>query len=406
MRNLIIAFVLALFIVACVPVDQARVPTGEAVKEVPPPLDEPAAPAQPPAEEPAPETPAESLAPASRFTIEAVEGDLIQLKPEALDPDGDVVEFTFTKPFDTNGQWQTEIGDEGKYDVVVGASDGKSTTTETVTVIVTRANRPPVVDCREIVVNEGEIVDLHKGCTVSDEDSGEVIVTYSGWMSGWKYQTGYDDAGAHTVTITASDKDPGQATVAFLHTVIRNVTITVRNTNRAPVFGDDFPSVITATENDVITLPQNLVTDPDKDPVKITFSAPFNENGVWKTKIGDAGSYDVDVVATDGESSTKKTVTIKIGLLNTAPVLKTIPDITVKEGETVKLPISATDREGDKLTTTISGWMTSDTYKTTYEDAGSYTVKVTVTDGEFTASQTVPVTVQDVNRPPVFVNPA
>ena len=92
--------------------------------------------------------------------------------------------------------------------------------------------------------------------------------------------------------------------------------------------------------------------------------------------------------------------------MNTVPVLKTIPDITVKEGETVKLQISATDREGDKLTTTISGWMTGDTYKTTYDDAGSYTVKITVTDGQFTATQTVHVTVEDVNRPPVFVSPA
>lgn len=50
--------------------------------------------------------------------------------------------------------------------------------------------------------------------------------------------------------------------------------------------------------------------------------------------------------------------------------------------------------------------MTGETYKTTYDDAGEYTVKVTVTDGEFETSQIVPVTVRDVNRPPVFVTPA
>ncbi|HIH23542.1 TPA: hypothetical protein HA251_00755 [Candidatus Woesearchaeota archaeon] len=93
-------------------------------------------------------------------------------------------------------------------------------------------------------------------------------------------------------------------------------------------------------------------------------------------------------------------------MLNTAPVLKTISDVTVKEGETIKLPISAIDREGDKLITTISGWMTGDTYKTTYDDAGSYTVKVTVTDGVFNTTQVVKVTVIDQNRPPVFVVPA
>jgi hypothetical protein len=221
-------------------------------------------------------------------------------------------------------------------------------------------------------------------------------------MSSWKYQTSYDDAGSHQVTISASDRHKGQT----LHTVMKNVTVTVKNVNRAPVFSKDFPAEISATENDVITLPKNMASDPDKDPVTLTFSPPFDVNGVWKTKIGDAGSFDVDVVASDGQTTAKRTVHVKVGLLNTPPVLKTIPDITVKEGETVKLPISATDREGDKLTTIISGWMTSDTYKTTFEDAGTYTVKVTVTDGVFSTSQVVQVTVTDVNRPPVFVSPA
>jgi hypothetical protein len=92
--------------------------------------------------------------------------------------------------------------------------------------------------------------------------------------------------------------------------------------------------------------------------------------------------------------------------LNTPPVLKLIPDITVREGEMVKLPIVATDREGDKLTITVSGWMTADTKKTDYGDAGEYTAKVVVADGEYETSQVVHVTVLKVNRPPVFVVPA
>jgi hypothetical protein len=184
------------------------------------------------------------------------------------------------------------------------------------------------------------------------------------------------------------------------------VTITVQNTTRPPVFDAAFPSVITATENDIVTIPTISITDPDRDKVTITYSPPFDANGVWKTKIGDAGSYDIDVVASDGETTVKKTVTVRIGLLNTAPTLRTIPDVTVEEGETVKLQVSATDREGDPLTTTITGWMTSDTYRTTYDDAGNYTAKVIVTDGTFTTEQIVRITVIDVNRPPVFVTPA
>ena len=337
-----------------------------------------------------------------RFTIKGVEGDLMQLKPEAVDPDGDKITYTFTLPFDRNGNWQTKLGDEGKYTVIVTASDGKTSTSETVLVLIGRANRAPVINCQAITVSEGDKIDLHDGCSVTDEDNAEIVVTYSGWMDSWRYQTTYDDAGTHTVVITASDKRDRET----LHTVIKEVEVVVKNTNRAPVFSDSFPVEISAIENDIIALSRDAVSDPDGDKVTLTFSAPFDKDGVWKTKIGDAGSYTVDVVASDSGTTTKRTVVIKVGLLNTAPVLKTISDITVKEGETVKLPISATDREGDKLTVTISGWMTTDAYKTTYNDAGSYTAKVTVTDGEFTTIQVVNIVVVDVNRPPVFVTPA
>jgi hypothetical protein len=402
MRNILSIAILVL-LVACVPLEQARMPTGEVIKDT-----ETLAPEIAELEEPLPppETPAfqRSDEPTGNelYTIEGIEGELIQLRPEAVDPDGDKVTFTFSKPFDAEGRWQTMIGDEGKYTISVGATDGKTTTVESVRVIVGRANRPPVIDCRSVTVSEGENVDLHDACSISDEDDAEVIVTYSGWMGSWRYTTDYDDAGVHNVVITASDKRKGE----ILHTVIQDVTITVKNTNRAPVFSDSFPIVINAVEADVITLPQDMISDPDKDKVSVTFSEPFGTNGVWRTKIGDAGTYEVDVVASDGETSVKRRVTIKLGLLNTAPVLKRIPDITVKEGETVRIPVSATDREGDSLTIAFSGWMTEDTYKTTYSDAGSYTVKVTVSDGEFKAEQVVQITVEDVNRAPVFINPA
>ena len=127
---------------------------------------------------------------------------------------------------------------------------------------------------------------------------------------------------------------------------------------------------------------------------------------VRAAKVGDAGAYDVLVTAQNGNASSVRHVTVKIGLLNTAPTLTPIPDITLNEGETVKLPISATDREGNNITITIEGWMTARTYKTTYDDAGNHVVKVTASDGMLNSSQNVHVTVIDVNRPPVFVIPA
>ncbi len=403
MNKLIVAALLV-FLVACTAAPEEPFPTGAEVfdndsvtweaedileDELPEAPETPEELVQEPVEEP-------------YFTVSAVEGDLIELSPEAIDPDGDKVTYAFTEPFDKKGRWQTNIGDEGRYYVAVEASDGKEETMETILVIVGRSNRPPVIDCTPVIVKEGEMIDLHDSCTISDEDDTEVVVTYSGWMSSWRYTTTYDDAGTHKVVITASDKRDNE----ILHIVKEEVLVTVKNVNRPPVFLDDFPSSITATENDVITLPTELIDDPDNDKVTVTFSDPFDNKGVWKTEIGDAGDYTIDVVASDGKTSEKRTVRISLALLNTAPVLKNIPDITVYEGETVVLPVSATDREGDPLTVTYTGWMTSDTYETGYDDAGEYTVKVSVTDGAFTTSQVVHITVEDMNRPPVFVTPA
>ena len=87
-------------------------------------------------------------------------------------------------------------------------------------------------------------------------------------------------------------------------------------------------------------------------------------------------------------------------------MLKRINDITVYEGETINIPVDASDREGDELTVTVTGWMNSQTYTTTYDDAGEYTVTVIVSDGEYEAKQTFKVTVLDKNRPPIFRVPA
>jgi hypothetical protein len=88
--------------------------------------------------------------------------------------------------------------------------------------------------------------------------------------------------------------------------------------------------------------------------------------------------------------------------VNRAPVLDPIADITVNEGETVTFSPTANDPDGDTLTITYTGWMTSSSYTTNYADAGVHTVTVTVSDGALTDSQDVQVTVNNVNRAPVL----
>ena len=74
--------------------------------------------------------------------------------------------------------------------------------------------------------------------------------------------------------------------------------------------------------------------------------------------------------------------------------------MNVKEGDTVTLNPKATDADGDRLSYSYSGWMSSNTKQTGYSDAGVHKVNVSVTDGISTVSQEVTVTVSDVNREP------
>lgn len=333
----------------------------------------------------------------SRFAVTKTEGDLVILAPEAIDPDGDMVSYEFGAPFDANGEWQTTYGDAGEYTVMVKATDTKgASTTETVDVLILHANRPPFLHCPEkIVATEGETITID--CEVNDLEQEAVTLTYFGWMTDNTYTTTYEDAGTHEVTVVAKDES-GQSTEA-------TIAIVVHDANRAPIFPLDFPQELQGEEGDVFVIDTSEISDPDGDHVTVTFSSPFGSNGIWTSKIGDAGSYPVDVIASDGTASAKRTVRVDLAQINTAPVLERIPDITVYEGETIHLSVSATDRENDPLTTTVTGWMTSTNYTTTYDDAGTYTVKVTVSDGMHADSQVVHIIVIDRNRPPVFVVP-
>ena len=320
------------------------------------------------------------------------EGDLVSFADiEAMDPDGRDVTITFGYPLNEMGEWQTQEGDAGKYTIEIIASDGIDETKAYVLAIVEQRRIPPEIVVDEtITVLEGEEVFID--VRVIDHHDSDIKITFSGWMDSPRYQTTYDDAGEYTVTITASDG---------IEEVSKDVTVVVVEVNRPPVI--EMPTFdIVAIEGELIELDLNIY-DPDGDDVTVTYSEPFDNEGKWQTERGDAGTYDVVVRATDGEETTTVTIPVVVEVDNQPPVLEVPEVIEVDEGETVFIEVEAYDPDGDEVTITFSGWMDSDTYTTNFDDAGTYIVTVTASDGIDQVSKDVTIIVNDVNRPPVFI---
>jgi len=327
-------------------------------------------------------------------TVTVTEGEIASLAfLSAKDPDGDSVEYAYSKPFTSQGLWQTNDGDEGKYLVTVTASDGLLSTTENIQVIVLPSNKGPVIDCpTEISVKEGELVDL--GCTIYDREGDKVSYSITGFMDNMTYQTTYKDAGVHTVVIEATDGNK---------TNIKIIKLTVENVNRPPEVKKLEP--INVKEGDVVKL--NIDTkDPDGDKLVIVYPFPFDKTGVWQTKKGDAGNYELDGFVSDGTNDVEVPISINVEKLNVPPTIDNLDEfenIEVSEGDTIVLNVVASDEDGDNVTVNFSGFMTTKNYTTTYDDAGNHTVTITVSDKTHKVSQDINVEVLNKDRPPVFV---
>ncbi|MBN2111851.1 hypothetical protein JW707_02000 [Candidatus Woesearchaeota archaeon] len=156
----------------------------------------------------------------------------------------------------------------------------------------------------------------------------------------------------------------------------------------------------TVVEGELVDFPNLNAVDPDGDAITYTFTEPLDKDGKWKTKVGDAGKYKVTITASDGVTEVSQDVMVIVKALNNAPVMASLDDITVDEGDTVEIDVEVSDADGDDVDVEFSGWMKSESKVTGYNDAGTHTVTVTASDGKESVVQTVKVTVNDVNRAP------
>jgi hypothetical protein len=300
------------------------------------------------------------------------ENGLLTVNVTAADPDGESIASltaailpagaTFTPgPGNTSGtlSWTPDFTQAGSYSVTFTASNALSGS-GTTAITVTNTDRAPVVTApATATVAENGLLTVN--VTAVDPD-GEPITSLSvlappgatltpgpGNTSGTlSWTPDFSQAGSLSITFTASNVLSGSGTTA----------VTVTNTDRAPVV--TAPATATVAENGLLTVNVTAV-DPDGDPLSslaatgvpagATFTpSPGNTHGTlsWTPDFTKAGSYSVTFIAGNVLSGSGTTA-ITVTNTDRAPVVTALTTVTVGEGNLLTVNVTATDPDGDPL---------------------------------------------------------
>ncbi len=363
------------------------------------------------------------------------EGQNLNFVATSSDPDGDSLilsalnvptNATFTDNFDGTGtiDFNPDFDQSGVYNISIIASDGVLADTEAVQITVNHVNRvPDLAAIANQTVDEGQ--NLNFGVTATDPDNDSLILTavslpanatFTDNFNGtgtFDFNPDFDQAGVYNVDIVASD-----GALADTETV----QITVNETNRVPD--------LAAIPNQTVDEGQNLnvvisALDPDGDslilsainlPTNATFTDNFDGTGAldFNPDFDQSGVYTVDVIASDGALADTESVQITVNHVNRVPDLASIPPQSVDEGLDLSFGVSATDPDGDTLSlsainipanasfTDNGGGNGTFDFSPDFTQSGIYTVQIIANDGALADTESVTITVNEANAPPVF----
>ncbi|NOZ81487.1 MAG: tandem-95 repeat protein [DPANN group archaeon] len=222
-----------------------------------------------------------------------------------------------------------------------------------------------------ITVTEGDLVQVAP--TATDPDGDVLTFTYGYPLDeDGRWQTGFHDAGTYEAVVTATDEQ-GAHDSAVQYILVEDYA------NQPPVISIDD---ITVTEGDLVEAHPTIV-DPEGDDFTYWSSPHLDDQGKWQTERGDAGTYEETIVAEDAYGSSSATFTIIVlPQTNHAPVLEPIADMTIGEGDTIKVTPVASDSDGDPVTFSFSPPLNENgEWTASYQDAGVYVLSVTADDG-------------------------
>lgn len=361
-----------------------------------------------------------------------------------------------------NFEAPTDIGANNSYDVIVKVSDGVNFSTQAIAITVTDVNdvAPTITSAASATIAEN--TSAVKTVTATDADSSSITYSLNGGADADKFiintSTGElsfinapnfeapTDAGAdnsYNVNVKASD--------GTLFST-QAMTITVQNVNEAPVIisnGGAAAANISVNENVTSAVTSVLATDVDAN-TNLTYSldagldaASFNINAATgaltfitppdfeaPTDSALLNSYKVVVRAFDGALSSTQTLTVNVQNVNEAPVITsnggaaTASISFAENGLAAVTTVAATDVDANSVLsyslaggadaakfsinaiTGLLSFIASPNFEVPTDVGGNniYDVNVQVSDGILFDTQSLAITVANVNEAPVITS--
>lgn len=363
-----------------------------------------------------------------------VEGDSLTFMIYASDPDSTVPNLTadslpFGAVFDdyANGagrfRWTPDFWQAGQYEVFfMAADDSSAADTMIVAISVENRNAPPTIfPVADTSVFEGDSLILV--VTAADPDStkpslyADVLPATSAFAVDstgagiFRWSPDFDAQGLYALRFIAVDDSLVADTL--------EVMITVLNVNRPPIISA--PDTVSVLEGDSLVLTIGAI-DPDSTVPSLSIPSPppgseFTDVGDgsglfrWMPGYNQHGAYEILIVAEDDSlASDSSTLPIIVVDVDVPPALDSIDPVTAREGDSLYIPIRATDADGTFPTlraeslppdaqfidnTSGAGMFE---WVVPFHCAGVYVVTFIAEDTMFADTATLEVTI--LNRPP------
>lgn len=281
---------------------------------------------------------------ANNLTLSIAENATLAFTLVASDIDGDALTYSFSSSPTITGQtfntssgafsWIPSYTSAGVYTFTFGVTDGTASALPLdVTVVVTDVNRAPTLAFQTggplytVAENQPMTITLVGSDVDTDNTLKYTMTTTPATIAGVNLSTAgvftwtptFAQSGSYTIVFKVEDY---KGITALGGSATKTATITVSNTNRAPVFTSVIPSGVIVpvhrAPNPVYYNFQYAGNDPDGQPVAYSLiaaptGASITINGLfsWAPTEAQAGSsYVVTVQITDGQLTAQSTVII------------------------------------------------------------------------------------------------